>query len=182
MHTVYLLCQRSWLHAFIVGGLYGGVAFMWRKNISQVTSVVGADDYGRCLCITVNLRPMLQLFSVYFPCADSSVAYETELYSNSNCVKFFENNITRNCPVVVIGDMNFECSAISRGFSVCNSILSGYDIANCDDLLQCDDSNNKYTSYNDCLGHYSFIDHVFESNCVRVALFRRDLLLTQDLT
>jgi hypothetical protein len=127
-------------------------ALRWRSiHVAQEyfagLSVVGADDYGRCLCITVDLKLMLRLFSVYFSCANSSVAFETEL---SNCWIY---NIKSNCPAVVIGDTNFECSAISRGFDICNSILSGYDIANCDDLLQCDDSINKYTYYNDSLGH-----------------------------
>jgi hypothetical protein len=102
-------------------------------------------------------------FSVYFPCSDSSVTYETEI---SDCVGFIENNIMQNCATVVIGDMNFQCSASSRGFNICNNVLSGYDIANCDDLLQCDDGD-KFTYCNDSLGQYSFIDHAFVSSSLR---------------
>jgi exonuclease III len=58
---------------------YVGVAFMWRKNISKIVSVVGADGDGRCLCIAVNLDPVIRFFSVYFPCTDSSAVYESEI-------------------------------------------------------------------------------------------------------
>jgi hypothetical protein len=71
-----------------------------------------------------------------------------------------------NCATVVISDSNFQCSASSKGFNICNNVLSGCNIANCDDLMQCDDGD-KFTYCNDSLGQYSFIDHAFVSSSRR---------------
>lgn len=123
------------------------VAIMWRKNIAKLVSVVGVDENSRRLCINVNLQPVIRLF-LYIPRVLILVLHMRQklvIVSGLSTITLCKT------ATIVIGYMNFQCSASSRGFNIYNNVWSGYDIANCDDLLQCDDGD-KFTYCNDNLG------------------------------
>jgi hypothetical protein len=76
----------------------------------------------------------LRIFSVYFPCHDSTVEYEIELDSR---LGFIDNNITSgsDTETIVLGDTNFECSLSNLGFRSCNNVLMNYGIQYFGDLM-----------------------------------------------
>lgn len=148
------------------GRPFGGVAFLWRKSISQFITIVNCDNDGRCLCIDVNMKPVSRMFSVYFPCFDLRSSYLSEL---NQCLSFIEDNISINDGIIILGDLNFECLASNTGFSSFNNFCSQYGIRCCDDLY-IGDPNERFTYFNSSLGHRSFIDHIFASNFVKSAI------------
>ena len=149
-----------------VGRPFGGVAFLCRKSVSNKISVIGADDNGRCICLSLKLCEVsLRIFSVYFPCRDSTAEYEIEL---SSCIGFIDNhiNIGSDTETIILGDTNFDCSLSNLGFRSCNNVLMNYGIRCCDDLIL-GSPVEKYTYFNESLNHFSCIDHFFMSDKLR---------------
>ena len=146
------------------GRPFGGVAFLWRKSIDACIEVGECDAEGRCICINLKLvgGSAITLICVYFPCSDNSPAYVAEL---GRCLGFLETVIqNNNDKTIILGDMNFACDNLNRGYVQCCNVLNDYNIANCDDLCRTD---NCVTYVNSGLQHSSFIDHIFTSSCLR---------------
>jgi hypothetical protein len=145
------------------GRPFGGVAFLWRKSISNFIRVVSSDPEGRSLCIelSANNGHVIRLITVYFPCFSPGIEYTNEL---GRCLGCIENNLSSGVDTIVLGDMNFTCSDNHIGFKQCCDVFNNFDILNCDDLCV---SGDKVTYYNASLGHSSFIDHFFVTTSLR---------------
>ena len=64
----------------IRGRSYGGVAFLWHSSLNKYIQVLPGDDSGRCLAIKVQSdTKSIVVFSIYFPCSESSSEYRAEL-------------------------------------------------------------------------------------------------------
>ena len=74
------------------GRPFGGVAFLWRKSISDRIHVVSNDPQGRCLCIELKVdnNKVIKLITVYFPCFSPGVDYANEL---GRCLGCIENDL-----------------------------------------------------------------------------------------
>jgi exonuclease III len=112
------------------GRPFGGVGFLWRKSIASQIHVIGGDDDGRCLAISLNRQghTPIKILSVYFPCYSSGVLYSTEL---GNCLGFIEELLDPQDNVIIIGDVNFTCSGFVQGSSVFHRLS----IFHCDNLF-----------------------------------------------
>lgn len=91
------------------GRPFGGVGFLWRKTFSHRFSIGRRASSGRCLSLTMTLDSgqLVDIVTVYFPCFSSSVEYSAEL---NECLSFIEDVCTDGHDVILLGDMNFECS------------------------------------------------------------------------
>ena len=148
------------------GRPFGGVGFLWRKCFSKLIRVINGDDNGRCLCISIDRigSSPLKLINVYFPCQSSNFQYTVEL---GNCLGYIENVMLPSEDVIIMGDMNFTCTADNAGFLQCKNVLDRFSIAHCDDFCL---APNTATYVNDSLKTASFIDHYFISNSIRLNL------------
>ena len=116
-------------------------------------------DISRCLAVSMKLPSghIILIVNVYLPCSTGSCDYETEI---NECVGFIENCMVCNDydSVLLLGDFNLECNAQSRGYQILSSFLRDYNLKCCDSLA---DPAIDYTYFQDILGRYSVIDHMF---------------------
>lgn len=132
-----------------VGRQYGGVAFLCRKTTAINVSVIGADDNGRCLGLSVKLcERTFRIFSICFLRFTTHADCFVEL---GNCLAIIENNITEGYESILLGDANFECDLSNVGFRTCSSVLTKCCISCCDDLI-IGSKEEKYTYFNESLG------------------------------
>jgi len=82
--------------------------------------------------MTLDSGQLVDIVTVYFPCFSSSAEYSAEL---NECLSFIEDVCTDGHDVILLGDMNFECSLSNAGFRQCESVLSVYGVHHCDDFL-----------------------------------------------
>jgi len=143
----------------IRGRPFGGVGFLWRKDLTNRIKILQSGVAGRCLAVSVDADDGRQivLINVYFPCSDNSSVYFNEL---GHCIGFIES-ILANCPqnVIVLGDFNFSCAMSSPGFVRLYDALKDYSVYNCDQLISCE--SPCYSYIHDTLGHRSLLDHFF---------------------
>ena len=145
------------------GRPFGGVGFLWSKTLSHRFSIGRRASSGRCLSLTMTLDSgqLVDIVTVYFPCFSSTAEYSAEL---NECLSFIEDVCTDGHDVILLGDMNFECSLSNAGFRQCESVLSVYGVHHCDDFLP----DIQPTTYcNEHLNQFSFIDHMFMSDPLR---------------
>jgi len=103
--------------------------------------------------MTLDSGQLVDIVTVYFPCFSSSAEYSAEL---NECLSFIEDVCTDGHDVILLGDMNFECSLSNAGFRQCESVLSVFGVHHCDDIQP--------TTYcNENLNQFSFSDHMFMS-------------------
>lgn len=154
------------------GRPYGGVAFLWRKNLSSKISIRSKSDSGRCLSVTLSLDSgiKINIVNVYYPCFKSCARYGVEL---SECLSFVEEVLVDSQPAVILGDMNFPCSMRNDGYKQAYDMLSKYDIFHCDEFIAGDAC---VTYCNTSLNQSSFVDHVFVSNCIRNDIIAAEVL------
>jgi len=141
------------------GRPFGGVGFLFRKNLASRVSILANDDSGRCsvLCLKISECLTIKLINVYFPCADGSINYRVEL---GHCLGFIESVASAGDNCIILGDMNFKCADDSVGFRLCKTVFDSLDLRNCDHLCH---SGSQFTYCNEALGAASFIDHFFAS-------------------
>ena len=103
------------------------MVFGWRKTVSHRFRIGCRASSGRCLSLTMTLDSgqLVDIVTVYFPCFSSSAEYSAEL---NECLSFIENVCTDGHDVILLGDMNFECSLSNAGFRQCESVLSIYGV------------------------------------------------------
>jgi len=154
------------------GRPYGGVGFLWRKSLSGSVRILNGADNGRCLCAAVNLNgwETIKIINVYFPCYSTDSQYSVEL---GDCLGFIENEISQQDNAIVIGDVNFTCTADNQGFQQSQSVFDNLTIYNCDNLFA---DTNPVTYANDQLDKFSFIDHCFASNTIRKCISNISIL------
>jgi len=99
------------------------------------------------------------LCTTYFPCASLAVDYDCEL---TECLGFTEAclNMVDYDSVIVLGDMNFECSLRNRGYRMFKDFCSDVALKPADSLCA---SNIEYTYHQEFTGNNSVIDHIFVS-------------------
>jgi len=124
------------------GRPFGGVGFLWRKTFSHRFRIGRRASSGRCLSLTLTLDSghIIDIVTVYFPCFSSNAEYLNEL---ADCLSFVEDICADGHDVIILGDMNFECSLSNAGFRQCESVLSPYGVRHCDDFLV----DNQPTTY-----------------------------------
>ena len=145
------------------GRPFGGVAFLWRKSISNIFNIISHDSDGRCLCASLKCSDncYVRIVNVYFPCCDASSDYRNTL---DNCLGYIESVVCASDRIVLLGDMNFVCTDNSIGYRHCKESFNKLDLECCDDMCT---SVDGFTYYNDSLGHGSFIDHFFLSSVLK---------------
>ena len=146
-------------HNILRGRPFGGVGFLWRKELSNSIKILQSDVTGRCTAIAVDIGEgrRIVIINVYFPCYENTPVYFNEL---GHCVGFIESVLVNNYPdVVILGDFNFVCTQASAGFKYTNAVFQEYGITNCDNLLTADLPG--YSYMHATLGHQSLVDHYF---------------------
>jgi len=105
------------------GRPFGGVGFLWRKTFSHRFRIGRRASSGRCLSLTLTLDSghIIDIVTVYFPCFSSNAEYLNEL---ADCLSFVEDICADGHDVIILGDMNFECSLSNAGFRQCESVVS----------------------------------------------------------
>ena len=148
------------------GRPFGGVAFLWRKNIANNIEIISSEDSGRCLCVSLKYDndKVIKLITVYFPCFEAGPEYINNL---DRCLGFIDSVARVGDNIILFGDMNFRCDDSHIGFKHCSTAFNQLGIFNCDDLCS---GNDRFTYYNQSLGHGSFIDHVMVSKSVRTLI------------
>ena len=145
----------------IRGRPFGGVGFLWRKDLANRIKILHSGVAGRCLAMSIDADDgrQLVLINVYFPCSENSSAYFNEL---GHCIGFIEG-VLANCSqnVIVLGDFNFACAVSAPGFARIYDALKDYSVYNCDHLMSCD--SPCYSYVHETLGHKSLLDHFFMS-------------------
>jgi len=98
-----------------VGDLLVVLGFLWRKTLSHRFSVGRRASSGRCLSLrmTLDSGQLVDIVTVYFPCFSSSPEYSAEL---NECLSLIEDVCSDGNDVILLGDMNFECSLSNAGF------------------------------------------------------------------
>ena len=145
------------------GRPFGGVAFLWRKSISNIFSIINSDMNNRCLSASLkcSANSSVKLINVYFPCFEFGSDYRNDL---DNCLGYIESVVCCNDNVILLGDMNFTCSGKSTCYKYCTDLFSKLGLACCDDICT---SADGFTYYNSSLGHGSFIDHLFVTSSLK---------------
>ena len=107
-------------HGLTSGRPFGGIGVLFNRKLDLNVRVLGVLSNSRCAVLhcTFPTGYSLVIVVVYFPCS-TSVDYECEL---SECLGFIEMclNVEKYDDVVVMGDMNFECSLNNTGFRIFN--------------------------------------------------------------
>jgi exonuclease III len=154
------------------GRPFGGVAFLWKNDLSKFITKVGYDPAGRCIAIKLHIDgKVILLINVYFPCFKSGLEYEADL---GLCIGFIDNMLRFESysDVIITGDFNFTCDSNNSGFAAFDSVCSDHNIVNCDSLVL---TKNYSTYENDALGHTSTIDHFFTTNSLRQLILSADI-------
>jgi Reverse transcriptase (RNA-dependent DNA polymerase) len=147
-------CEKGLLK----GRPFGGVAVLVRRKFSREVNFSGSDNDGRIICVKIcNGSVNLLLVGCYFPCNDNSTNYADSL---SQVLGYIESLVVCNpgCRICILGDLNFECSLSSQGFSLFSDLANEYSLVSCDDLIN---DNVNYTYHHKTLNQRSCIDHVF---------------------
>jgi hypothetical protein len=139
------------------GRPFGGVAFLWRRSLSNYINVIDSDDCGRCLAIMLNCYIMIKLVNVYFPCYCNNIQYTVDL---GNCIGFIENLLLPLDNAIIVGDVNFACTESSPGYLQCKPVFDLLNMAHCDTLVS---AANPVTYVSSHLNCSSFIDDCFIS-------------------
>ena len=158
----------------IRGRPFGGVGFLWRKELTNRIKILQSGVAGRCLAVSVDVDDGRQivLINVYFPCSENSSAYFNEL---GHCIGFIEG-VLANCSqnVIILGDFNFSCTKSSPGFVRTLDVLKDYSIYDCDQIISCDSPGYSYV--HETLGHKSLLDHFFMTDELRNLVQRVNIL------
>jgi len=95
--------------------------------------------------------------NVYFPCFEAGLEYQMALL---DCLGYIENCMICNNydGMIILGDFNFECKDRSTGYKILRNLLEDYKLKCCEDSV---DGGIDYTYFQDTLGRYSVIDHMF---------------------
>ena len=154
------------------GRPYGGVGFLWRKSLSSRINIGAKAESGRGLALTIDLDSgeKIDVITVYFPCYSSSISYGADI---ADCLSFVEDVLGNGRPAILLGDMNFECDVNNEGYRQCNTVLSEYDIYNCDEFVN--NGNYCVTYCNNSLNQSSFIDHFFVSSTIKQDIISAEL-------
>ena len=147
----------------MTGRPFGGVAILWRKNLSSCLKILECDSSnGRYLSVRINQKSAHYIVTcVYFPCISANSKNEY-IVSASQIIAHIETMLS-NFPLaghVVAGDYNFECTNGNVGFELFKNTISAFGLICCDNLNA---SNINYTYHHDTLGHTSWLDHIFIS-------------------
>lgn len=158
---VFLPCPTSLARVFIMVELlvawpsYGGMAFLWRKPISDGVRIIGSDSDSPVLALTLQFDKVhnIKLFNVHFPCFEPKAEYTNDL---CRCLGYIESVFNPGYDLIIAGDMNFVCSDSHIGFSAFRNVFQSYSLSHCDDLCS---SVDRATYCNSNLNQSSFIDH-----------------------
>jgi len=99
----------------------------------------------------------LLVVNVYLPCFESELDYKLALL---DCLEYIQN-----CSVciaydgmILLGDFDFECKDGAVGYKILQNLLCDYNLKCCENTV---DGSVDYTYFQDTLGRYSVIDHMF---------------------
>ena len=160
----------------ITGRPFGGVAIIWRKNLSSCLKILDYDSSdGRYLSIRINQNTVDYVITcVYFPCISSN-SKNDYIVSASQIIAHIESMLS-NFPMaghVVAGDYNFECINGNIGFELFKNTISTFGLICCDSLNA---SHINSTYHHDTLGHASWLDHVFISGNIKQSLVEFNII------
>jgi len=93
----------------------------------------------------------------FIPCFSADSYYESAI---NDCVGFIENCLVcyNYNSVVLLGDFNFECDIRNSGYRILSNHLHDHNLQCCASLAN---PAVDYTYFQDTLGRYSVIDHMF---------------------
>jgi len=139
------------------GRPFGGVAILWDTSVIKKVSVVGSDPSGRCAAIKVVFGDYtILVINVYLPCFNASADYIHDLHEYLGYIESLLSNEVY-ADVIISGDFNFPFELLNAGYRLLSSLMSDYNMLQCDDLIR----NTVRVSYvNSALGHLSLIDHL----------------------
>jgi len=166
LHDDFLTFARSAMTeklqtGFLRGRPFGGVALFVRKNLVSNVRILGIDDKCRCFVLMLTLHSGYRLLvtDVYWPCFESGQEYQSAVL---DCIGFIESCITCNDHdgVILLGDFNFECDNRCIGYKLLQNLLHDYGLMSCEKRAE---HAIEYTYFQDKLGRYSVIDHMFVS-------------------
>ena len=147
---------------FLVGRPFGGLAVLVRRSVCCDVTFLNVDAQCRCLSVLITLLGgyRLLVFVLYLPCFQVSLEYTSDLL---DCSSFIECTISStNCDgVVLLGDCNFDCTLCNSGYKLFKGMLDDVHVVSCKDLAT---PVIDYTYFQDTLGRYSTIDHIFVSD------------------
>ena len=94
---------------------------------------------------------------VYFPCFNTSAEYECEL---SECLGFIEAclSMDKYNDIIVLGDMNFDCSPANAGFRIFSDFCSVTGLKHADSVCL---SMIDYMFFQETTTNKSVIHHIF---------------------
>ena len=176
VHTDFVGYGVSAMHnklssAIYTGRPFGGVAFLWRRSLSNYISIIDSDGCGRCLALSFKCdNVIVKLVNVYFPCYSNNTQYTVDL---GNCIGFIENIVKPQDNAIIIGDVNFTCTDNSPGFLQCKHVFDRLNIAHCDAMVSVANPVTYSSSHLNCS---SFIDHCFASHSIRQFLSGIDIV------
>jgi len=147
---------------FLCGRPFGGLGLLVKKNLHAKLTIVGTHSDCRCMAVMLTLLGgyKLLIIVVYFPCKQTN-NYENVLL---DCIGFLDSCIASNeaDAVIIMGDMNFECSQDNLGFSVFKDFADEVNLSCCDCFWG--SKNIPYTYLQESTSKSSFIDHMFLNN------------------
>jgi len=144
---------------FLRGRPFGGLALMFRKSLCADIKYIGVDSNCRGLAAIITLCNNVKLLIIneYLPCYATGLEYESAILDSvafiENCMLNYEYH-----SLILLGDFNFECNAQCTGYRILYNLLNEYKLTCCEDTAATD---IKYTYYQDTMGRYSVIDHMF---------------------
>jgi len=144
---------------FLVGRPFGGLGLLIRKSLNIKVSVIDIMQNCRvaALCLNFPNQYKLLMFIVYFPCKDNTVDYQNDI---SDCLGFMEQcvQMSDHNDVMILGDMNFECSCNNVGYKAFLSLCEELHAVRADKVCG---SNIDFTYFQESTLHSSVIDHIF---------------------
>ena len=129
-------------YGLITGRPFGGIGILFNKKLGLSVRVVDVMKNCRVAVLhcTFPTGYSIAVVVVYFPCLNSSAEYECEL---TECLGFIETclDMVTCYDIIVLGDMNFECSGNNIGFKIFNDFCTDVGLkradSSCHSMIDC---------------------------------------------
>ena len=177
LHKDYLYCGLSGMdnNELLRGRPYGGLAFLWNKNVVSCVKRVKSTVSKRLLAITVKICSMdILIINCYMPCDNQSKNHVQEDFLNV-CDEIEQLLVTfRDHSVIVGGDINIDTSRNNAHDMYYLELLNRSDLYHCWNLFV---ANCDYTYMDYANNVSSCIDHFAVSADVKLTVQSVDVIV-----